>query len=274
MNIVSRLSNLAFLLLFALTLTAASSYGHGGGGDIAVFQHATLPKVDIGFAVLDDNDDQQEFFDPSVSVFQAVLIPHEPSSGVLGVPYTFATQEPGFDANEGALPANRNLYANVLDLWYWSGSGEVDFQPASSMGVSAGYAPMPQDTDTDGGHHSHPYFGIVGGGTPNGIYLAKATVSIDTLQESDPFYLVTLKDDSLYTGDEDMDAENGVAVGQAVRDYLAGTLTEPPSFQGTDYTYYADAVVFAQTLPVPEPTTGLLMTAMMGAAVFSYSRRR
>ncbi|QDU53829.1 hypothetical protein Pan181_00070 [Aeoliella mucimassa] len=256
----------------AIASFANESLAHGGGGDIALFQ--TDGQVDVGFAVLDDNDEEQEYFDPTVSVFQAVLIPHTPSSGLLGVPYTFATQEPGFDANEGSLPALANMYANVSDVWYWDGSGELDFQPASTVQVTGGYAPMPQDTDIDGGHHSHPWFGVVGDSdVPNGIYLAKATVSIDTLEESDPYYLVTLKDDTLYTGNAESDANNGVAVGELVREYLDGTLAEAPVYQGTDYTFYADAVSFARTLPVPEPTSGLLLTAA-GLAVAIGSRMR
>lgn len=256
-----------YLSLSLLLAASGRTFGHGGGGDIALYPHPTELKVGVGFATLDDNDEEQTFFDPSVRVFQAVLIPRTPDPSLppaLQVPYPYATDEPGFDANEGSFPALASMDVDVTELWYWDGTGGVNFQPASSIGITGGYAPMPQDVDLDGGHHSHPFFGVLGSTVPDGVFLAEAVVSIDGLQDSDPYYLVTLKDESLYTGDDDTNAANGVAVGELIRDYLDGTSTSAPVFAGTDYTYYANAVGFAQTLAVPEPTSAWLLLGAIG----------
>lgn len=238
-------------------LATDQSLGHGGGGDIALSTNHAQQKVDIGFAVLDDDDITQEVFDPNVNVFQAVLIPNTPST-LPPIPYTYGTREPGYDSEE-LLPALKTLRSNTLDLWYWNGSGEVDFQSASSLGVTGGYAPATDVTQADGGYHGHPLFGLEGITIPDGIYIAKVTISVDALADSNPYYLVTLKDESLYTGDPLQDAENGEMVGEAVRAYLDDPSSGAPVVFGTDYTFYADAVALAQTLPVPEPTTSALL---------------
>lgn len=257
--------------LAALCATVGQTWGHGGGGDIAIFTNHALQQVDIGFAVLDDDDISQEVFDPTVSVFQAVLIPNTPST-IPPIPYSYGTREPGFDSEE-ALPPLKTLRANTLDLWYWDGAGTVDMQPAASLGITGGYAPASDVTQATGGFHGHPMFGLEGDAIPDGIYIAKVTISVDTLADSNPYYLVTLKNESLYTGDPLQDAEHGEMVGEAVRAYLDDPSSGSPMVMGTDYTFYADAVVFARALPVPEPATSALL-ALGIAGGWLVSRRR
>jgi hypothetical protein len=105
------------------------------------------------------------------------------------------------------------------------------------------------------------------------VYLFKVTAHINTMIDSDPYYNVSLVDTALYTGDDDENAENAEALGELVRAYVADPMNSPPPvFMGKDYTYYANAILYAETLPVPEPGTfALLAVALPGA--FGLRRR-
>ena len=149
-------------------LAARRANGHGGGGDIALF--ATGGQADVGFAILDEDDDVQVFFDPDEDVFLSVLLPIA-SNPV--VPWDFGSPEPGFDADENALPGEADITYNLLNLWYWNGEGDVDFAPA--VGVAGGVAPNTQETFANGGFHSHPFFGVdsSAGLAANGVYVRR-----------------------------------------------------------------------------------------------------
>jgi hypothetical protein len=246
--------------------SSSIALAHGAGGDIGLWS-VTTPggeKIDIGFAELDDDDIHHIFFDRRDEVFNNILLPHTPTV-LPPIPWTLGSQEPGLDANEGELAPVQPLTLNVQELTYWDGSGAVNFGPVPA-GLSGGYAPQPSLTDAQGGHHSHPVVGIVGGGTPNGVYLFKVTAHINTMIDSDPYYKVSLVDTALYTGNNDENAENAEALGELVRAYVADPQNSPPPvFMGKDYTYYANAILYAETLPVPEPSTfGLLAVALLG----------
>jgi hypothetical protein len=265
----------AAALAVAILVANSSSVAlaHGAGGDIGLWSITTPggEKVDVGFAELDDDDIHHIFFDRSDSVFNNILIPHTPTV-LPPIPWTLGTAEPGFDANEGELTPLKPIFFNLENFQYWDGTGAVNFGSLPA-GLSGGYAPQPNLSFADGGHHSHPVFGIVGGGTPNGVYLSKIVVSIDTMIDSDPYYKVSLVDQDLYTGDENMDAANAEALGELVRAYLEDPVNNPePVFNGKNYRFYADAIPYAETLPVPEPTAfALITTALLGA--FTVRRR-
>lgn len=264
----TRVRCLATCMAFALMAVSTSEelYGHGAGGDISIFSITTPAgeKVAVGFAILDDDDIEQIFFDPHDKVFNNILIPRTPTI-LPPIPWTLGSAEPGFDANEGELAPLKPIYFNLVNLQYWDGSGGVNFGPPPA-GLTGGFAPQPSLTFADGGHHSHPVFGIQGGGTPDGVYLATLTVSIDTMIDSDPFYMVSLVDQALYTGDAETNAENAEMLGELVRAYLEDPNNHPePEFGGKNYKYYADAIRYAETLPIPEPGgLGLLVMALMG----------
>jgi hypothetical protein len=262
---------------FAVVLLVNSTqylYAHGGGGDIAVYTNPGDPQVHVGFAVLDDMDIHHVFFDPHDKLHQAILIPRTPSL-LPPIPYAVGSTEPGFDADELELPPVKPLTVNTLELSFWDGTGAVNFGP--STGVHGGYAPQPNTTFADGGYHAHATFGLCNDSVsncadapvPDGVYLAKLNVSIEGMEDSEPYYLVTLVDQALYTGNEDMNAENAEAVGEMVRAYLADPAGAPePVFGGKSYTYYADAIAYAESLVIPEPSAVALITiALVGLGV-------
>jgi hypothetical protein len=264
----------AIAALVVVTNTSSIALAHGAGGDIGLWSITTPAgeKVDVGFAELDDDDIHHIFFDRRDEVFNNILLPRTPTA-IPPIPCTLGSQEPGLDANEGELEPVQPLTLNVQELTYWNGTGAVNFGPLPA-GLSGGYAPQPSLTFADGGHHSHPVVGIMGGGTPNGLYLFKVTAHINTMIDSDPYYKVSLVDTALYTGDNDQNAENAEALGELVRAYVADPMNAPPPvFMGKDYTYYANAILYAETLPIPEPGTYALLTvALLGT--FPIRRRR
>lgn len=232
-------------------------WAHGAGGDIALF--ATAGQADVGFAILDDDDDVQVFFDPDEDVFLSVLLPITPNPLV---PWEFGSSEPGFDADEGTLPPEADISYNLHELWYWDGAGSVDFSPA--IGTNAGVAPQPEKSFASGGFHSHPFFGVETptGDAPEGVYLARMTVSVEGLADSDPYYMTSLVTgvvNGLSTIDEQVAAAE--AIGEMVRLYADDPGSNPiPTYDNTDFTFYADAVNFARELAaVPEPSSAMLV---------------
>jgi hypothetical protein len=259
---------LILLAFFLVISTTEAVLAHGGGGDIAVYTNPGDPQVHVGFAVLDDMDINHIFFDPHDKVHQAILIPRTPSL-LPPIPYAIGSTEPGFDADEMELPTVKPLTVNTLDLSYWDGNGDVNFGPAT--GVNGGYAPQPNTTFADGGYHAHATFGLCDDSVancadapvPDGVYLAKLNVSVQGLQDSEPYYLVALVDQTLYTGDEDQNAENAEMVGEMVREYLADPSGPEPMFGGRNYAFYADAIAHAESLVIPEPSALILVFTLL-----------
>jgi hypothetical protein len=239
---------------------------HGAGGDIGLWSYTTPggEKIDVGFAELDDDDIHHIFVDKEDHVFNNILIPRTPSA-IPPIPWTLGTQEPGLDADEGELAPVQPLTLNVQQMQYWNGGGAVNFG-ALPAGLNGGWAPQPSLTFADGGHHSHPVLGIVGGGTPDGVYLTEAIAHINTMIDSDPFLMVSLVDQVLYTGDAEQNAANAEALGELVRAYLADPVNNPePIFLGKNFTFYANAIAYAESVAVPEPgALGLAVVALLG----------
>lgn len=255
--------------VYALAVAVPAS-GHGGGGDIAVFE--TNGKVDVGFAILDDNDIEQIAFDPNDRVFQAVLTTVTPPFA----PWMdYSSSEPGYDANEGDLPGDVEFQWNLLSVTHWDGVGSPSFAPVPS--IQAGYSPNPwtEPTDSQGGFHAHSNFGLgdssAGSTLPDGVYLAELTLSVETLQDSDPFYLVALVDQLVNSqADDDAIVAAAEELGQLTRDYLDNPAAGEPEFGGKNFKFYADAIQHAESLVVPEPSTAWLALVCLGV----FRRRR
>jgi hypothetical protein len=266
---------IAAVIAVSVVVANASSnaWAHGAGGDIGLWSVTTPAgeKVDVGFAELDEDDIHHIFFDRRDEVFNNILLPRTPTL-IPPIPWTLGSQEPGLDADENELAPVQPVNLALQELTYWDGTGAVNFGPLP-VGLSGGYSPQPSLTNAQGGHHSHPVVGIMGGGTPNGVYLFKVVAQVGTMIDSDPYYKVSLVDTALYTGTNDENAENAEALGELVRAYVVDPVNSPaPIFMGKDYTYYANAILYAETLPVPEPGTfALLAVALLGT--FAIRRR-
>ncbi len=259
---MKKLSIAVCLVSLALGDAAQEAFAHGSGGDIAVF--TTAGKADVGYAKLDDDDIVQIAFDPNDSLFQAVLVPLTPNPII---PWDLSSSEPGYDANEGALPALAEIFWNLQELSYWDGVGAPSFTPA--IGVSGGYAPQPVITQASGGFHAHEHFGLEdltadGQPIPNGVYLAKFTISVTGLEDSDPYYMVSLVE-SLVN-----EAADPVALAEELGDAVIAFMEDPssgvPVFAGKDFSFYASAIRHAESLAIPEPTA-LALVAMLATCV-------
>jgi len=220
-------------------------------------------QVDVGSAVLDENDENQLSFNPDTSVFATVLSPQ--------VLFNFAvwTTEPGIDANDGPLPAGAPITPEVTQLWFWDGKSPVQFVAAPH--ASAGFAPDPFSAGPLGGFHYHPLFGIRdltadGNPLPDGVYLAQCRLRIAGLADSAPYYFVALVDAAIH-GSPDPDGAVD-ELRELVFAYIAEPQTAPrPSLAGKDFTYFADAFKYVEIQVVPEPANSLLVLACIAAAL-------
>jgi hypothetical protein len=252
-RLVARIAAAVAVAIF-IANTSTVALAHGAGGDIGLWS-ITVPggeKIDVGFAELDDDDIHHIFVDKEDHVFNHILLPRTPTA-VPPIPWTYGTSEPGLDADENELAPVQPLTLNVQQMQYWNGSGAVNFG-AIPAGLSGTWAPQPTLTFADGGHHSHMVFGIMGGGTPDGVYLTEVKAHINTMIDSDPFLMVSLVDHVLYTGNDEQNAENAEALGELVRAYMADPVNNPePVFLGKNFKFYADAIGYAERIAVPEP---------------------
>ena len=246
-------------ILVSVALAHSPAFGHGGGGDIALF--TTDGQVDIGFAVLDDNDIDQVFFDPDDRVFSSVLVPQV----LFG--FSMGSTEPGFDADEGLLPEDASVNVTTTSVRYWDGFGDVVF--TEPMNVSARYEPSAMQTDSLGGFHAHPLFGLAGD-VDDGVYLTELSVGATGLGVSESFYLVSLVDGIIANHSDPESA--GEELGQVVRDYLADP-AQSPTFGGKDFSYYGDAVRHVETQVVPEPS-GLSLVVLSVLTLMGMRRSR
>ncbi len=260
-------------ILFSCFVTGTIAWGHGAGGDIALF--STNGQVDVGFAILDEDDDQQVFFSPNENVFSLVLLPLTPNPVI---PWQFGSSEPGFDADDSSLPPEADIVYNLQELSFWDGqqNGSVQFSPAT--GINGGVAPNPEKSFASGGFHSHPLFGVTdpSGTAADGVYVGKLTVSVEGLTDSDPYYMVALVTESvtnLGTVDEQVAAAE--AIGEMARLYADDPTRNPaPIYGGVDFTFFANALGEVRTQAIPEPTSIALATVLLVAVAGGNRRLR
>ena len=258
---------------FAVALTAMLTQSASAHSDVLV--RADAGKVVIGAAEDLDAEEGGPFFDLDTNVFEGILI----NPAVASPPFfpDFERDEPGFFTSP-SVPIGQNLPANTLltlnpsafsagngndTVHYWDGTGAVNFTPLSVAQPGVTFNAFPDDPlQTDGASSldGHPIWGLAGGAA-DGVYLTAYTISVPGLQTSDPFYMAWLAETDLVLED---DAE---AVEEALEELEEnGT---PAIVGGIDYSFFEEAVEFAEG--IPEPTTAVLAVLALGA--FAARRR-
>jgi hypothetical protein len=261
-------------LLFAVGLSCGafrnSAFAHSD-----VFLAAMGSQVAVGGA--NELGTIDEHFDLTTRVFEGVMVSGFPPFD----PADYGRDEPGFDAlasgstafpaGATALPADSAVTINTLpfaigtlvdSLFFWDGSGSVDFQPISTAqpGVAMTLDPNPIGTTSANGElHEHPVFAIDDGGASlpaDGVYLIAPAASLPGLTDSQRFYMVWLVDGLLSDEEPAEGLEEALEQGETV--YL-----------GKDFAFFEEAVEYVQTQIVPEPASGALglfaFTAILAA---------
>ncbi|MEO1497261.1 MAG: hypothetical protein AAFV43_08940 [Planctomycetota bacterium] len=262
-----------FAALAAMVCVSSAAMAHS---DVLV--RSSGGQTVLGAAEDLDAEEGGPFFDLETKAFEIVLL--NPALPNLAFSYDFERDEPGFFSAPAvpvgdALPANAGLTLTPSafsiglgsgndTVFYWDGTGAVDFEALSTAqpGVSfeAGIL-TPLVTDGAGSIDNHPLFGL-DGGAADGVYLSSYTVTVDGLDASAPIYFVALADSTLTLED---DAE---LVEEALEEFEEGNIAAP-IVGGVDYTFYEEAVEFAEG--IPEPSAVLIaLVATVGFA----SRRR
>jgi hypothetical protein len=224
----------------------------------------------------------EERYDLTTHVFEGIMVssfpPFNPkdyggdhpcffalSSGITGMPVG-ATALPG-TADVSLDFTSLTVNGNADTLYYWDGSGAVDFQPVSTTqpDVSLTVDPEPMDTTSEsGGLHVHPAYGLDDGGTgvpADGVYLTSPTVSVDGLTDSEPFYMLWLVDSLILDEDAAEEVEESLEAGQTF-------------VLGEDFGFFEQAVEYVQqNLAVPEPSSALL-SLLAAAGTFGFFFRR
>jgi hypothetical protein len=249
--------------------------------DTDVFLTNVGGHVTIGGA--NDPESATPFYELDTKVFEGILVTGYP------IPiFDFGRGEPGFialpagspqfPAGTAALAGNAAVTVHFPtltiggqsdSLFYWNGSGPIDFQPigTSQPGVTLTVDPNPLSdlTSGDGFLHFHPAFELDNGGPgrpADGVYVATPTVGVAGMAESEPFYLVLLANQFLV----DDDAAEG----------LTETFENGGTFYaevGKDFAFYREAVAYVQTnIADPEPAA-LLLTAVAAVAFAMCSPR-
>jgi PEP-CTERM motif len=243
-------------------------------------------RVTIGGA--DELETANEHFELTSQVFRREMIPGFPPFD----PHDYGHDDPGFfalsntrtadfPAGASALPPNADVTVHFPsfivgghtdNLFYWDGSGAVNFQPMSTTqpGYAIGLDPNPVGTtSTTGALHEHPTFTLDNGapGIPaDGIYLNAPTISVTGLPDSKHFFMVWIVDHLV----PDQDTADALET--------ALDSDNPPIINGKNFTYVNQAVSFVQNnLAVPEPSSlalaGIACAGLVAIAARSRSNR-
>jgi hypothetical protein len=251
-------------------------------------------KVTIGGA--NNLETVDESFDLTTQIFSSPMIPNSPPFD----PHDYGFDDPGFFAlgsdrtadfppGTSPLPAGANVtvhfpnftVAGHMDtLFYWNGSGAVNFQPISTTQpgyaiavganpVGATSSPNPPSDTSFGALHEHPGFTLDNGGPgipADGVYLNAASISVTGLSDSKNYYYVWVIDSLIDDGDK----------AEELRDALLDHVV-PPIVDGKDFTFVNNAIGYVQSnlVSVPEPsTTALLAIVACTSLLPANSRRR
>lgn len=246
----------SFLLSVLTTCIIALATSASAHNDIFLTNLGT--KTGIGAADVDDGA-----FDLTTRVFEGVLVFN-------GAAPDYYRDEPGFFALGSAAPPSLfpsgasafagnapvilsfNTFAvsgNTGSLFYWDGSGGVNFQPVT--GLSMSLDPSGTTTSGTGSLDFHADFELDDpmGVPADGVYLASITAKVGDLDPSDSIYMVWLANSTITS---DLIAEETLELIE----------------EGLAYPYFEEAVDWVgSNVAVPEPgSVSLLFVAVAGAA--------
>ena len=240
----------------ALAFAASSALAQEEHGHFDVFVGVSGGSTAYGGIDVDDGD-----IELNERVFEAEMAELD-----LGFATIFTADEPGFnhpgpaDAGFGMLPAGVSplveldeIFVNKLpltvegvtaDLFFWDGTGSPSFAPAvgTLFDIVAGTGGSIGTAGAGGDFDDHPEFEIStpGGGLPTpGIYLGSFNARVNSLEPTDPLFLV-MGTDGLAPTDEEL--EELIEMG----------------------------VEFVETSVIPEPASATLI----GIAVVAFAGRR
>jgi hypothetical protein len=252
-------------------------------GEVQAHSDVFLAQVSGQVAVGGANElgTVEENYDLTTQVFEGVMISNFPPFN----PADYGRDEPGIDAlasgspllppGASALTANSPVTINVVPfklgntsspLYYWNGTGAVNFLPikATQPEVAMALDPNPiGTTGASGALHEHPAFTLDNGaaGVPaDGVYLISPTASVPGLIESPHFYMLWLVDALLDDEEAAEGLEEAFENGESV--YL-----------GKDFAFFPAAIEYVETNVVPEPATGSLGVAAL-VGLIAMARRR
>lgn len=269
----------------------------------AVAQHSDVLLADFGGKVAvgtaGDIGGGGESFTLGAGAFETILVP-----GFFPVDTKdYEASDPGFFALDGvadastltnlgaaALPGNTAVSISAssfvvdsvsAELFYWDGSGAVDFSPAPldttfSFVTSTGFA----TTGTNGGMDDHPIYRLDRTGVElpsDGVYLISPTIDVAGLTSSENFYILLLSESLI--GSSNLAAEDAEAIEEALEDLEEGLATEAiVDFGGgnsKDFAFFEEAVEYVEeSLVVPEPTTGGIALLTLGIVVSARFRAK
>ena len=253
-------------------------------GSSSALAHSGIFVTDVGGQVaVGDARPNEADFNVTSKVFGRIMFasypPYAPKDCGADHPGFFALGDglAGMPAGASALPGEADANLNIASfsvegssdtLFYWDGSGAVDFQPITIVQPDVTLTVDPINplytTAENGALHVHPAFGLDDGGAgvpADGIYLISPTISVEGLVDSDAFHILWLVD-SLIT-----DEETAEEVDESLE---AGQMT----VLGKNFGFFPEAVEYVQqNLAVPEPSSAL-MSIMALAGVSGYLVRR
>ncbi len=188
-----------------------------------------------------------------------------------------------FPAGTSPLPAgaavtlhqpNFTVAGNTDKLFYWNGSGAVNFQPISTTqpgyAIAVGATPVGITSNTSPGDygalHEHPGFTLDNGGpgTPaDGVYLNAGSISVTGLADSKNYYYVWVIDSLID------DADKASALRDALLDHVI-----PPIVKGKDFTFVNNAINYVQNnlVSVPEPGS-ITLVGIVGCVCLTFGSR-
>jgi hypothetical protein len=256
---------------YRLLMTLGLSIVLCSGPATSVTAHSDIFLANVGGQVAIGGANELESASPSfdldTQVFEAVLVSGFPLPLVdygRGEPGVFAlpADSAEFPAGATALVGNAavafaaspiTLNGQTDSLFYWNGSGAIDFQLAftaqPNVTFSVDPTPFSDLTSSSGALHLHPAYQLshIGAGVPaDGVYVAALSASVAGMNGSEPFYLVMLVDQLLVDDDAAEGLEEAIESGTTF-------------YQGKDFAFYEEAVGYVETnVAVPEPGAALL----------------